>query len=290
VAQRRLVLLQKQLDARLSLVKLIKQRYEVGEISQPELTLAEMAVNQARIELAGTDAGLSEAQAKFAASLGIPLEAIKHLKTSFDFSISADTHLKLAEARDLALRGRADILAALADYAVAEDELQLQIARQYPDLHLGPGYAWNNGNAGDNQWSLGLTLELPLLDQNQGPIAQAKAQRQLAGAKFLALQSQIIAQIDQAEAGLNSVRKQQTLNRAQVAGAEQQLKSVEQQASAGAAEPLDVLNARLELYSAQLVMLDSEAQLAVAVGGLEDALQQPGPTLVRAVENISNQK
>ena len=52
---------------------------------------------------------------------------------------------------------RADVRGALAEYAASQSALQLEIANQYPDLHLGPGYGWNTGNAGDNKWSLGVS-------------------------------------------------------------------------------------------------------------------------------------
>ena len=139
----------------------------------------------------------------------------------------------------MALRSRADILGALADYAAAEADLRLEIAKQYPDLHLGPGYAWNNGNAGDNQWSLGLTLELPILDQNQGPIAEAEARRKLAAAKFVELQSQVIGEIDRAVAGFRVAREQLQTGNELLAAEQQQQKSAQAQLKAGAADQLD---------------------------------------------------
>ncbi len=56
--------------------------------------------------------------------------------------------------------------------------------------------------------ALGLTLELPILDQNQGPIAEAEARRKLAAAKFVELQSQVIGEIDRAVAGFRVAQEQ----------------------------------------------------------------------------------
>ena len=42
---------------------------------------------------------------------------------------------------------------------------------------LGPGFAWNEQLADDREWELGLSLPLPVRNRNQGPIAEAKAQR-----------------------------------------------------------------------------------------------------------------
>jgi outer membrane protein TolC len=289
IAEQRRALMQEQAAVQAKILTLFKQRFAVGEISQPEITQAQITSNKAQIDLVAADSACADARSKLAESLGVPQAAVNHLETSFDFSAQTTAEFDLPAARNVALRGRADILAALADYAAAEAELKLQVARQYPDLHLGPGYAWNNGNAGDNQWSLGLTLELPILDQNQGPIAEAKARRQLAGAKFLALQAQVIGQTDRAVTGLAAARRQQRLNESQVAAARRQFQAVTAQAQAGSAEPLEILSAQLVLSDAELAQLEGENQLATAVGAFEDALQQPAASVARAIQDIFNE-
>jgi outer membrane protein TolC len=89
------------------------------------------------------------------------------------------------QARRQALLSRADILASLSQYAASEAALQLEVAKQYPDVHLSPGYEFDQG---DNKWSLGLTVTLPVLNQNRGGIAEAEARRLESGETFLALQ------------------------------------------------------------------------------------------------------
>ena len=114
--------------------------------------------------------------------------------------------LTSAEARRAALQSRTDILAALAEYAASESALQLEIAKQYPDIHLSPGYQFDQG---DNKWHLGLSAELPVLNRNQGPIAEAEARRAESAARFEALQAKVIAEIDRALAVLDANRKNQ---------------------------------------------------------------------------------
>jgi outer membrane protein TolC len=210
-----------------------------------------------------------------AEALGLGEAALDDVELNFDFSQNDAEKLTTAAARQVALRSRADILAALADHAAAEADLQLQVAKQYPDLHLGPGYAWNSGNVGDNQWSLGVTLELPILDQNQGPIAEAAARRKLAAAKFVELQSQVISEIDRAVAGWRVAGEQlKTGNDLLAVEMHQQISALAQLES-GAADQLDSLTAQLEFGSAALAQLDNETQLQQALGQLEDALQSP---------------
>ncbi len=87
-----------------------------------------------------------------------------------------------SDAQREAVFHRADLLASLAEYAAAESALQLEVARQYPDIHLGPGYTYDTGT---NKIGFGLAgITLPVFDQNQGGIAQAEAKRKEAAARL----------------------------------------------------------------------------------------------------------
>ena len=275
VADRRAELLQKQFAAQNEIVRLLQQRFDTGEISRTELATAQIALHKAQLDLSDAQSKKSDARSRLAQAIGLGEAALNGVDLNFDFSLHDAGKLTTAEARQIALRSRADILAALADYAAAEADLQLQVAKQYPDLHLGPGYAWNSGNAGDNQWSLGVTLELPILDQNQGPIAEAEARRKLSAAKFIELQSQVIGEIDRAVAGWRVAGEQLKTGNDLLAVETQQQKSAQAQLAAGAADQLDSLTAQLEFGSAALAQLDNETQLQAALGQLEDALQSP---------------
>ena len=275
VADRRAELLQKQFAAQNEIVRLLQQRFDTGEISRTELATAQIALHKAQLDLSDAQSKKSDARSRLAQAIGLGEAALNGVDLNFDFSLHDAGKLTTAEARQIALRSRADILAALADYAAAEADLQLQVAKQYPDLHLGPGYAWNSGNAGDNQWSLGVTLELPILDQNQGPIAEAEARRKLSAAKFIELQSQVIGEIDRAVAGWRVAGEQLKTGNDLLAVETAQQKSAQAQLAAGAADQLDSLTAQLEFGSAALAQLDNETQLQAALGQLEDALQSP---------------
>src|SRR5207237_9899219 len=93
----------------------------------------------------------------------------------------------------------------LAEYAASQATLQLEISRQYPDLHIGPGYELDQT---DNKWTLGATLTLPVLNQNQGAIGEAMARREEAAARFLAVQAKVFGEIDRAAVGYQAARQQ----------------------------------------------------------------------------------
>jgi outer membrane protein TolC len=289
IAGRRAGLLQQEFAVQKEIVRLLQQRFDAGEISRPELALAQIALNNVQLDLSGAQSGQADARSRLAGALGLSVAALNGEDLDFDFSPPDVRSLTTMDARRVALRSRADILAALDDYATAEDDLRLEIARQYPDLHLGPGYSWNSGNAGDNQWSLGLTLELPVLDQNQGPIAEAKARRELAAAQFTALQAKVIGEIDRAVADFRVAREQLQIGNELLAAEQQQQKSAEARLASGAADRLDLLNAQLELSNTELAQLDNHAKLQMALGALEDALQRPADSIAAVIKKISTE-
>ena len=289
LAGRREELLQKQFEVQTNIVRLLQEQYDAGAIARQELTIAQIALHKTQLDLSDAQSKQSDARSQLAQALGVGLPAVDGIDLSYDFSMADVGTMSAPEARRVALRERADIRGALADYAAAEASLELEIAKQYPDLHLGPAYAWNNGNAADNEWSLGATLELPILDQNQGPIAEAKAQRKLSAAKFEAMQAQVIAQIDRAVAGVRVAREQLVTAGKLLEAESQQVKSAETQLAAGAGERMDVLNAQLESANAALTQLDNEEKLQTALGGLEDALQQPADGIAAVIQKISTE-
>jgi len=138
---RRATLLEKQFTAQTEIVKQLQQRLDAGSISRPELTIAQIALNKSQLDLSAAQARRADARARLAQALGLSLAALDGVNLAEDFSATVPNALTTAEARSVALGSRADILGALADYAAAEADLRLQVAKQYPDLHLGPAYA-----------------------------------------------------------------------------------------------------------------------------------------------------
>jgi len=135
---------------------------------------AHIALNQTLLSLREAQKQRAETRAQVADALGLPVDALNNVYISFDFL----THLPSAVdipsevIRRQALLNRPDILGALEEYTASQAALQLEIAGQYPDIHLGPGYEWDQG---DNKWSLGFSISLPVFNRNEGPIAEAEA-------------------------------------------------------------------------------------------------------------------
>src|SRR6202007_2267730 len=100
-----------------------------------------------------------------------------------------------AESQRDAILNRLDVRRSLAQYAAAEADLQLEAAKQYPDVNIGPGYTYEERNS---SFTVGHSSCIPLYNRNQGPIAEAEARRKEAAAAFLQTQARVIARSERA--------------------------------------------------------------------------------------------
>ncbi|MDE1964470.1 MAG: TolC family protein, partial [Xanthomonadaceae bacterium] len=153
-----------------------------------------------------------------------------------------------------------------------ETELHQQIRAQYPQVSLGPGYTYDHGV---HKLTFGFNTSLPIFDQNQGPIAEAKARREIAGKHVEVVQADIGKEIDQSSAqlevalhGLHAATHERQLARR---AAEQ----AKQAKTLGAEDRIAVLNAQLAALAAAQTELVTLTQAQQALGALEDALRTP---------------
>jgi len=273
-ARQRQAALEKQVALQEEILHRQEQQAALGEIASSESLTVRIALAKARLDLADARRQRAEGRARLAEAIGVPLHAVNEIKVASGLPEDARgmADLTTAEVRRAALQTRPDILASLAEYAASQSALQLEIAKQYPDVHLQPGYEFDQG---DSKWSLGLMVELPVLNQNQGPIAEAKARREEVAARFNALQAKVLAEIDSA---IEVFRISETNLLTLGALAEVQAKrrdSIAAQSKAGAVDQLEFLNAQFEFAAAELVRLEGEIKLQQAAAAFEDAVQRP---------------
>jgi cobalt-zinc-cadmium efflux system outer membrane protein len=271
-AVRRENALRVQADAQRRVLALLEQRFSAGAVAASDLAATRSA--WLRAEAAAADAAIqaATARARVAAALGLSASAIAGVTLPEPTVPPAFSPEALAEVRRQSLRSRADVLAALAKYQSAQAALELELAKQTPDIHLGPGYQWDQGQ---NKWSLGISFEFPVFHRNEGPIAEAVARRAEAAAQFNVVQGQTIAAIDAAIAAMQGAAAQ--LDRAHRLQDEvaRQTSLAQQRRELGSADELEVASTRLDQAMTESTLLDAEIAAKTAAGQLEDALQVP---------------
>jgi outer membrane protein TolC len=279
-------LVRHQRDLQEEIARILERRFVMGFASQPELTQAHLTLNQTTLALQKTQKQHAENLARLAAAVGVPAAALEGVKISYDAfdHLPPVSALPPAEMRRQALLSRPDVLATLANYEASQSALQLEIAKQYPDVLLGPGYIWDQGQM---KWSLVLSLVSPLLNRNEGHIAEAKARRGEAAVTFLAVQAQAIAEVDEAWAGYGlAVHMFETAD----ALLWSQWKTERAAAAAfqaGEADHLVWISAEYETAAAELARVHALLQALQSLARLEDALRMPiGASALPVTEQV----
>jgi len=202
--------------------------------------------------------------------VGVPVAALQGAAldwTSLDSPPDLPSGLQ-----EVGLLNRLDVRRALADYAAAEAVLGLELARRYPDVILGPGYLFDQG---DRKFTLGLSVSLPLFNQNGGPIEEAEARRQEAAARFLAVQARAIGEFEEASARYRAALAQLALTRDLLAEVDGRLAGVRRMVEAGEADRVTLLGAQVERAALESARLEALRRAQEALGALEDAVQRP---------------
>lgn len=265
-------LLRHQQSVQAEIVEILEAQLREGAVSAFDVTQARIILDNNQLALRDAERQSAEARAQLASALGVRAHALDAVTISFDEFVEPPPSPPSVELRRSALLDRSDVLASLADYAASEAALQLEIAKQYPDVHLNPGYEFDQG---ENKWALGLSITLPVLNQNQGPIAEADGRRRQAAAQFTALQAAVAGEIDRTTAAYAGTLAKTATADMLVANSARQERTVKAMLDAGEASKLVLLTAQLELDHNALGRLAALVQAQDALGQLEDAVESP---------------
>ncbi|MFX1765120.1 TolC family protein [Paraburkholderia sp. A1RI-2L] len=272
-ARRRTAFLSAKADAERQIAQMSRHRLAAGQYSRPDVDSAVLADTQALSDLAAARSAEQDALAQLAAAIGVPASALDGVTLDLSAFETVPPAPPAADAQRAAIFHRADLRASLADYAAAESALQLEVAKQYPDIHLGSGYTYDTGT---NKIGFGLAgITLPIFDQNQGGIKEAEARRKEAAIRTGALQDLILGALAHALARYRSGIEALHRSDAHLATARRQLDSQAAAFASGNADRLTFTQAKADYQASETARLDAEIAVQQAAGALEDAMQQP---------------
>lgn len=272
-ALRQNALLQREIGLQSAIVQMLQKRLEAGVVSDIDLATARLQLQRLQNTLATDTARVAELRTELAMAVGVPARALDAVKLDERLPATpAFDKLPPTAVQRAALLNRLDLRSALARYDAAEARLRLEIAKQQPDIVLSPGYMFDQS---DNIWSLGLSLLLGLAHHNEGPIAEAEAQRELEARQFEAFQARVIGEQEQALTQYQGRLAELDQAEAMVAAQRQQTAKSERQFQAGYIDRLEWTTAQLENLAAEQGQLAATVHAQKALAALEDALQRP---------------
>jgi CRISPR system Cascade subunit CasA len=251
-------------------------RLRTGEEARPVVLQAQADQAAAERRVLDAQARRRDADLALAKALGVDASAVKDLVIVGPATGEAPTapdSAALSDWRWQAALSRRDVLRAVADYDQAEQALKLEIAKQYPDVHIDPGYTWERGAT---KLPLTISLVLPPDDLNRAAIRTAEAKRVEAGRKLETVQAGALAAVDQAAQALTAARAVEARNREQdLPIARRTAETASASLKAGELDRTDLDNAQAAALDAELSALDAARQAWLARADLEDGLRRP---------------
>ena len=254
----------------------LELRIHSGEDARPAGLTAQTDLAAAERKLRDVQVLRVQADGALAKALGVSEAAVQGLALSpLPDALPAPAAGDLAAWRQEAALRRRDILRAVADYDIAEQSLRLEVAKQYPDIHIGPGYTFERGQ---HKIPFDLTLVLPPRDLNKANIQAAEAKRAEAGAKLDAAQAAVLTAVDQAKASLAGADAGLRLALDKdLPTARRAAEAARRSAAQGELDRTDQEAAEAAALDAEIAGVDAWRLAWTAAADLEDALRRPSP-------------
>ncbi|HEX3233827.1 MAG TPA: TolC family protein [Gemmatimonadales bacterium] len=248
-----------------------RERFAEAALTSSELARTGGELQEARAAVGSAERTMLEARARLAGVVGLPARALDSVAVvvSPTAGCQASDSLDSDSLASLALSRRAEVGQALADYAAAEAALYLQVARQYPDLGLGPGFIWDQGV---HRWAVALAAPGLLAFRNRAPIAEAIAARSAAAAHIAEVQDSVLVEIGVAVAGCRGGRLEQVGADSQAVVAGRALALAEAAYQRGETTRLDPALAQLGVARAERASRAVERTVRSAALALDAAL------------------
>ena len=276
-----LELLRAEESIRAQYAEALQTKLDFGDASRQEVDLARLELQRVRVAVRASASQAADARVALAGALGVRPATLVAARIAHSL-LEAPPSLDAAAMPELernALLARTDVLAALASYQAAEAAVRLEVARQYPDLQIGPGFRWRES---ERRWVFDFGIPIPLLNRNEGPIAEAIARRERAAADVLARQAAAIDAISRASTRYFGTLGELQTAREVLTAAETRHRAVREQFAAADVDRTVMLGADLELILARGHATAAVRKVQMELGALENALQRPLGPGVRA--------
>jgi NodT family efflux transporter outer membrane factor (OMF) lipoprotein len=270
---------QRTLEQRTQMLKLIQQRVQAGLDTVVELRQGEGALPDTRAQIESLDEQIDLARHQLAALSAQPMDALASLAPTL-----AQLHVAVQPpvlGADLLAR-RPDVAAAIARVEVTTHQVESQRTRFYPDVNVTAFFGFNSLNLnnftdiGSRNWGVGPALHLPIFEGGQlrAQLKGKGADRDAAIEAYNQLVIDAVREAADAATSAASIGRQQSLQSQALTAAQSSYEYSQQRYAQGLGNQLIVLNAETQMLTErrldvdlQYRALDVQAQLMKALGG-----------------------
>jgi outer membrane protein len=254
------------------------QKLHAGQATRSDSLRARVDLGNARLTLLQAQANLETARS----NLGRQVGSDRPVRAALDsvFPEPPDT----AALREEVVRSAPLVIQAAAQSRAADAKVVVAQAQYWPTLSAtfangisGFDAPWTTFNSYVNNWSLKLTLSLPLFDGFAREQAQvtARVARDIAEAQAADARRAVGAQLTQQLAALETAHAQIDIARENVASATEDLRVLQERYRVGASTILDILISQANLTQAETSVIQARFGYLIARAQLEALVGHP---------------
>jgi len=269
--QRRIEILDEQVDAIDKLTPLLQRRVDAGASSIAETGRAEVASALVKADRERTKASLATARRELAILIGDTAPKFSAVSGRLD-SIGRPPSF---QAVVTAIDANPQLVRWQAIYAQRNAQLILARLKPYPDVNLSVGWRRYN-ETGDNAVRLAVSVPIPLFDQNQGNILSAQESLAKTAAERKANRNTLIVLAGRAYDTLQgSLRELAILRETGIPKARDASAAIFEGYGQGRYSLLEVLDAQASVALARLREQEAQQNFHVAVATIEGLVGNP---------------
>ncbi|MGR3517735.1 TolC family outer membrane protein [Sulfitobacter pontiacus] len=250
-----------------------RDRFEVGEVTRTDVSLAEAELAAARSNLAGAQGDFISAKAYYKVAVGRepgrlnPPPSLPKLSNS------------IATAKALAVRQHPDILTVQHQVAAADLLVRSNESALKPNVSVQGSYGLTetfDSQASTRSGSIGFQVGQTIYQGGalSAGVRKSQAQRDAQRGNLHVVVKDVERAVSDAYAGLASARAQIEASQRQVRAAQIAFDGIREEASLGARTTLDVLDAEQSLLDARSARVSAQSQLYVAAYSVLSATGQ----------------
>jgi cobalt-zinc-cadmium efflux system outer membrane protein len=161
------------------IMKFFRDKRDLGDASRLDLNLVNLEYTQALLQREAATNERDRARQALLAVLGLPPLYNLKLKAATDPIAYKPFQVEPATLETFMIERRPQLAAAKQEYEQAEQTLRLAYIQRIPWFRLGPSYERESGGGEGttNRLGLGVGIDLPLFNRNQGAIVSLEAAR-----------------------------------------------------------------------------------------------------------------
>jgi cobalt-zinc-cadmium efflux system outer membrane protein len=270
-AQRRIKILDDQVAALDRLQPLLQRRVEAGASSQPEVLRAQVAADLVRVERERAKTALASARRELALLMGDSYPRFGGVAGQLNDARQPAPFRSITDAID----GNPQLMRWTAVRAQRDAELLTARLKPIPDVRASVG--WRHfRESGDNAATFGLSMSLPLWDQNKGDIIAANAALDKVQADRAINKSALLAVAGKSyDAAAGALQEVNLLRGSVLPNARRAAQAIEDGYGQGRFTLLELLDVQATLADAQLREQEALRTFHTAVATIEGLVGRP---------------